>query len=117
MWQDSFVNINDRFYLSAKVGGNVVGILIGYPYGEMAEIGAIYVHPEYHVKGVGKALMNEAISRFDEKKKIKLNVVEYNVNAINFYKKLGFKVVGQIKDDFGILPNGKILPEIEMIRE
>lgn len=115
-WQDSFVNPIGCKYYSAKIGRKVIGICIGYDHESINEIGAIYVDPEYHHQGIGRELIERAISGFEKKQRIKLNVVSYNQKAIEFYQKLGFRIIGPIKDDFGKLPNGKVLPEIEMIK-
>jgi hypothetical protein len=40
----------------------------------------------------------------------------YNTNAIAFYKKFGFAENRVVHDDIAKLPNGKEIPEVEMIR-
>ena len=58
-----------------------------------SEIMAIYLLKEYHKKGIGYALMEEALKRVT-KKSIILFVLQENTNAINFYKRLGFDFTG-----------------------
>jgi len=119
MWRESFVLPRDNaVYYSAVVDDKVVGMCITYPeHKEDSEVGALYVDLAYHRQGIGRTLMEKALASFDPKKKIILKVVSYNDNAINFYKKLGFKIVGPFDDPNGKLPNGKKLPELEMIKE
>jgi len=60
---------------------------------EYAVIDNIAVDKEYRRKGIGKALMKKA-HKWARKKgitKIELNVFEFNKNALQFYKNLGYK--------------------------
>lgn len=118
MWRDSFtIPTENRFYLTAFRKGEIVGFLIGQEHEEINEICAIYVSPTFHRQGIGSRLMAEAMKQLNPGKKTKLNVVSYNKKAINFYKKHGYIENGPFDDKHGHLPNGKILPEIEMIKE
>lgn len=65
--------------------------------GEVLEISRIYVRKESLGLGVGKDLMDFAVrfSRNLNKNIIYLGVWEHNVKAINFYKKFGFKKIGE----------------------
>ncbi|MEI6498537.1 MAG: GNAT family N-acetyltransferase [bacterium] len=116
-WRDSFANQkDDRLFLSAEVDSEVVGLLTGLKHDKINEIGAIYVLPKCHGQGIGSALIKKAIIEFGPTKNIKLNVVSYNQKAIGFYKKHGFWENGPFDDKREHLPNGKKLPEIEMIK-
>lgn len=59
------------------------------------KIGRIAVIKEFRKEGYGKELMNTIISlcNREKDKKIKLNS---QLNAVNFYKKLGFKECGEV---------------------
>ncbi|CAM3554996.1 GNAT family N-acetyltransferase [Paenibacillus lupini] len=63
---------------------------------ESLEIERIYISSKYQRKGLGKNLFNKAmeIAIRQNKKKIWLGVWEKNVDAINFYKKMGFVQTG-----------------------
>ena len=80
-------------------------------------IGAIYLIPDYQGKGVGKLLIKQALAWLGKEKNIYVNVVQYNTQAINFYKKVGFVETGKngTFDTVATLPNGKKLPEIELV--
>ena len=56
----------------------------------------VFVAPNYRNKGVAIRLLNHAFSLAKEKKrkKVSLNVQRTNTNAINLYKKCGFKEIG-----------------------
>jgi len=76
---------------------------------------AIYILPKFQKQGIGKLMCEEAICWLGGEKPIELQVAKYNNGAINFYKKLGFKEqVYEIKPY--LLPNGKNIPLIAMIR-
>ncbi len=81
------------------------------------EIDAMYVAKELKGKGLGKMLMQKAIEWLGADGDIKLEVVSYNSNAINFYKSFGFQEttnpVGKKRTQ---LPSGKQIPRIVMIR-
>lgn len=66
------------------------------------EIGTLYVDPIHQKKGVGKKLF-ERVKKEVQKQGHKKLKVGSSLYAINFYKKLGFKVVRkQHKEDMGV---------------
>jgi len=72
----------------AECGGKVVGFiaLIGN------EVGAIFVQPAFHGKGIGLALMNKAqLLRGD----LELEVFEENEIGRRFYDRYGFEYTGE----------------------
>ncbi|MFT2110103.1 GNAT family N-acetyltransferase [Marinomonas sp. 2405UD68-3] len=83
------LNVENRYLPNtdtwvAEIDGKVEGFiaLMGN------EVGAVFLQPELHGKGIGKALMNKAQSLHDE-----LEVEVFKVNAIGtaFYAKYGFE--------------------------
>ena len=67
------------------------------------ELVRLYVLKNYQGQKIGSQLLSECI-KIARKKKFEfiwLGVWEKNPNAINFYKKLGFKVFGNYKFEFG----------------
>ena len=59
------------------------------------EIEKLYFRPPYQGKGIGKQMMSIAldVGRELEKRIIWLGVIDTNVNAIEFYRKIGFELV------------------------
>lgn len=63
----------------------------------VGEIYAIYVHPDYQRLGIGKLLMQIAITRLSKNyNKIFLKTLEQNYNARAFYEKLNFVTDGNV---------------------
>lgn len=60
---------------------------------ENMDINNIVVSEKYRNKGIATALINFAISKFNDLKNVFLEVNDKNINAVNLYKKLGFKVI------------------------
>jgi GNAT superfamily N-acetyltransferase len=68
--------------------------IVGFGHAVPGEIVAIFVDPEFHKKGLGKALLEYGlnIAKTKNHKKIKL---EATLNAADFYKKCGFIEIGK----------------------
>ncbi len=93
--------------LVARVGEDIVGFLISTVYADRkalhGHVLTIEVLPAYRRSGVGKALLDEVENIFRQKgvKSLTLEVREDNVAAIGLYRKLGYEVVGQLKNYYG----------------
>jgi ribosomal protein S18 acetylase RimI-like enzyme len=64
--------------------------------GRVREIRRLYVTPKFQRRGIGSALMHEALSHplLTEADTVLLDVWERNEAAQGFYRKFGFRVVG-----------------------
>jgi putative acetyltransferase len=56
----------------------------------------LFVHPHYMNQGIGRALVNFAISKH---KAFEVDVNEQNTNALKFYKSLGFEAFDRYDTD------------------
>lgn len=74
------------------------------------DLSAIYILPDYQGKRIGSRLIAHSIEPIKNFEKIFLEVEKDNINAVNFYKKLGFKIVDEYNDDF----DGHILRTLRM---
>lgn len=74
------------------------------------DLSAIYLLPDYQGKRIGSRLIAHSIEPIKNFEKIFLEVEKDNINAVNFYKKLGFKIVDEYNDDF----DGHILRTLKM---
>jgi GNAT superfamily N-acetyltransferase len=100
----------------AKDGDEVIGFCIASK-GDENRVGAIYLLPEYQGQGIGRKLMETALSWLGDEKDIYIDVASYNHKAIRFYEKFGFTPSGRdISNPVAALPSGKTIPEIEMVK-
>jgi putative acetyltransferase len=60
------------------------------------KIEMLFIDPEHRGQGLGKLLLNHAIEHFHADK---LDVNEQNPQALGFYLKLGFEVIGRSEID------------------
>jgi ribosomal protein S18 acetylase RimI-like enzyme len=117
-WQRTIETMSDKAHTwVAKVEGKVIGFCSASKGEDKNQIRAIYLLPEYQGKGAGKKLISTAFEWLGSDKDVSLEVVKYNKQAIDFYKRMGF---GEGEDlppqPAGQLPSGKVMPEIEMIK-
>ena len=75
-----------------EAGGALVGF-IGIAQGR---IEALFVHPQWHRAGVGRRLVEHAVSEFGA---VAVDVNEQNPEAVAFYHRLGFEAVGRSETD------------------
>lgn len=73
-----------------------------YEGNDVTRVHKIYVLPETQGRGIGKMLIEHAerLARENGSRALSLNVNRYN-NAQDFYKKIGFEVVGEEDIDIG----------------
>lgn len=105
-----------RKLLIAKINNLIIGVCAMIENENDYQLRTIYVLPEYTGKGVGKKMWNVMIGFFDKNKDITVQVVTYNLDTIEFYKKLGFVDTGKRWSDskWGI-EGSPSLPEMELV--
>lgn len=94
------------------------GELIGFCYVKAGDadsnnkLRAIYVSPSHQGEGVGKELWRDALTFLNPAKDTDVEVIAYNQQAIEFYKRLGFVDEGiRVTDNKSFrLKSGVILP-------
>ncbi len=74
------------------------------------KIHKIYILPDFQKKGIGKQLLDRAISeaKLRNDRAVYLNVNKYNANAIGFYEKNGFFLAKEEVIDIG---NGFVMDD------
>ncbi|MGF1704074.1 GNAT family N-acetyltransferase [Photobacterium makurazakiensis] len=103
--------------LDSKVVGHVTIFLTNKVRDRHAAGIAIAVHPHSHGKGVGKALMNEAIQQADNwlnLVRVELEVHADNQSAVSLYEKVGFEVEGTKR--LSTFKNGRYIDMLLMSR-
>lgn len=112
-WRDFYRSRDpEGVELVAEIDGRVVGhlgmILNRAPRRKHAGSFGICVHPEFHGRGVGKALMAEMIHLSDNwlnLVRLELSVAAENERAIALYKRFGFEIEGLSRMD--LFRNGR----------
>lgn len=101
------------FLFVAEIDSNVVGFANFSPVNDegKAELGAIYLYPEYQGKGIGSALLQKGINELEGVVEIYINVERDNEIGKSFYDAKGFQVLKEFDDDF----EGHILKTVRMV--
>lgn len=79
-------------YIVAKENGEIVGALTGYTCYDEVYIEELIVLKKHRGKGIGIKLMEEVENHFKNKGLNNINLVTNGFQAIDFYKKCGFKL-------------------------
>ncbi len=104
--------------LIAKEGGKIVGFCRATKHPDRNQLYAIYVLPEYHGRGIGRAMWQEAQQYLDSNKHTIVEVAIYNTKAIKFYEGLGFTDTSKRMSNSKFkMKSGAVIPEMEMRRE
>ena len=76
----------------SEIDGSVVGFvsLLG------SEVGALFVHPDYHRRGIGRSLMDKAR---EQRGDLEVDVFTANKIGRSFYAKYGFQPVEKKVDE------------------
>ena len=115
-WRESIMNGPGKTWV-ARENGKVIGFCVATVNPDANQLKAIYIHPEHQGKGVGSKLMETALAYIESNKDTFVEVAKYNTRAIGFYHHFGFSGNEEIPPSRGgTLPNGKIIPEIRMLR-
>lgn len=85
------------FLLAVDDRDSPVGLLGG----EGGAIDALFVDPDWFGKGVGRALLEQALTRAAT---IRLDVNEANTQARDFYRRMGFVEIGRSEKDGAGMP-------------
>lgn len=101
------------FLFVAEIDSNVVGFANFSPVNDegKAELGAIYLYPEYQGKGIGSALLQKGINELEGVEEIYINVERDNEIGKSFYDAKGFQVLKEFDDDF----EGHTLKTVRMV--
>jgi ribosomal protein S18 acetylase RimI-like enzyme len=86
-------SINEKLFYKIEENGQIQGFAICryLKTKNILSIDKIGVHPDFRKSGIGSKIIAEIKKQFDL---LRIDVVTENINAINFYKKNGFKIVG-----------------------
>ncbi len=114
--EDNLKNQNSHTWV-AKKDQKVIGFVGVLKTEKENEIKALFVLPTYQGQGIGSKLLETCLNWLGKSKRITLEVVTYNAGAKSLYKRFGFREQGEALDNIIILPNGKIIPKVLMVKD
>lgn len=105
--------LNNSLLLVAEMEGRVVGFANYSSVNQQgeAELGAIYIYPEYQGKGIGSALLEKGIAALIGVRDIYVHVEKDNTVGKTFYEAKGFKKVSEFDDPF----DGHLLKTLKLV--
>lgn len=88
------LDVQPELFLVGSSGGQIIATVMGGYDGHRGWINYLAVHPGHRHTGIGRRLMEEAEIRLKAAgcPKINLQVRRTNTNAIEFYRKIGYKL-------------------------
>ncbi|WP_100372243.1 GNAT family N-acetyltransferase [Bacillus sp. FJAT-45037] len=108
--QDKFINsaysdenmplrVEKTLLFVAVLNGKVVGFSNFFLRDSQAELGAIYIYPQEHSKGIGTKLLDAGINELDNVSNIFVEVEVGNKVGEDFYEAKGFDLVEEYEDE------------------
>ena len=93
----------------------LLSLCMGYPAGDVAYIGELFLHPRFQGAGLGReiCLRLEQVLRPGPAKTLRVGVGLRNWNALRFWVKLGFTHVTGMSGDRHFSPHGHAFIELE----
>lgn len=92
------------------VGFEEANVLAGFMGFAEGNLEMLFIHNDYRGKGIGKKLIRYGMDRLEI---TKVDVNEQNIQAVGFYKHIGFHVLGRSESD----GQGKEYPILHMSLE
>jgi len=103
---------NRAIHIMARANDKVVGVgRAHFNSGEEAQIRYMAVETEYQGKGIGSAVLRE-LERRAREKGARYVVVNARENAIEFYEKSGYKIIGEAPTLFSCVRQRKMRKEL-----
>lgn len=100
--RDGFGEVPLFFFYVAEVEAKIVGLaLCFYKYstwkGKTIHLEDLIVAKEHRNNGIGKQLLNQIIevAQTEKVQRLEWNVLDWNTNAIDFYKKTGAEILNE----------------------
>ena len=98
-----WLGYNPDLCLAAVIDNRIVGDMISRVIGDKAELASLAIYPTFRRREVGSALLEETIRRVKAYRidHIDLEVRKTNLDGFRFWKKMGFKLMGEQPDFYG----------------
>jgi ribosomal-protein-alanine N-acetyltransferase len=97
---ETLAYLSPETFLVVSLNGHIVGYSASVLRGSEGHIISIAVHPNYRGIGIGERLLRENVKQLKDlgAKRVILEVKVDNIQALNLYRKLGFKIVKTLKN-------------------
>jgi ribosomal-protein-alanine N-acetyltransferase len=97
---ETLAYLSPETFLVVSLNGHIVGYSASVLRGSEGHIISIAVHPNYRGIGIGERLLRENVKQLKDlgAKRVILEVKVDNIQALNLYQKLGFKIVKTLKN-------------------
>ena len=84
----------------AERDDEIVGFMVYELYKHRLQLLNIAVHPNYRHQGVGRAMVGRLVGKLscERRNRIMLEVRETNMDALMFFKSLGFRAIAVLRD-------------------
>ncbi len=109
-WKDRLTLFETQHSYVISKSGRDIGWIMYTICGDICDLDIVVLLPQERNKGYGKEIFADLIAQNSQVKTIKLDVQQRNKSAFEFYKKLGFKVIGE--EDQPV--NGESVPYFNM---
>jgi len=99
-----YYHLSGDLFLVAENAGRVVGYVIGIMgKDKAAHVISLAVHPDFRRRGIGKELLQKLLEALLERgaTHVRLEVENSNEAALALYQKLGFRIMGLLRDYYG----------------
>ena len=100
--RDEYLAAVDLFCVR-EYDGNIAGFMGISP----GKVEMLFIRPDLRGRGIGKTLLGYAVKVLGIRK---VDVNEQNVQALGFYRRMGFRTVGRTETD----GEGRLYPVLEM---
>lgn len=109
----------DCIGMVAERNENIVGFMIYELHKTRIHILSFAVHPDYRRQGVGKAMTEKLVSKlaYQRRNRIVLEVRETNLPAQLFFRSLGFRATGVLKEFYEDTPEDAFLMQFRQVAE
>ena len=114
-WRAVLEDPAHRTWIVPNADQSIAGFCVARHGEDENELEYLYVSPDAQGRGVGSALIQEALAWLGTDKPVVLYGAAYNANAIAFYERFGFQLSHEVVPPKR-LENGKELPSMKMVR-
>jgi ribosomal-protein-alanine N-acetyltransferase len=100
----------------AERDGRIEGFMIYELHKTRIHILSFAVHPDFRREGIGKAMTEKLVSKlaYQRRNRIVLEVRETNLSAQLFFRQLGFRATGVLKDFYEDTPEDAFLMQFRV---